>query len=207
MPSCTLSPDLVNFPSGTSTTLPPKPRKPPVLKRMALTLPSGAASTLCTDPNLLPSEEKTDRPIIGFLLGAAACLLVDGMVELFGGSLGFMPVGGVGAGSGLAAGGGVWVSGAGVCVWAAAPSAAALDTMAAAPIRRRRVSVIMSSSPFVVAAPGRTRHPRKGCGRFPAQQAFSAATDQDEKTPCCGARACPAAGHVAATLSPVRRHH
>src|SRR5262245_2965093 len=144
MPSCTLSPDLVNFPSGTSTTLPPKPRKPPVLKRMALTLPSGPASMLCTDPNLLPSEEKTARPIIGFLAGAADCLLVDGIVGDFGGSLGFIPVGGVGAGSGLAAGGVLWVSGAGVCVWAAAASAVALDTIAAAPMRRRRVSVVMS---------------------------------------------------------------
>src|SRR5262245_20579746 len=173
MPSCTLSPDLVNLPSGTSTSLPPKPRKPPVLKRIAFTLPSGPASTLCTDPSLLPSEEKMLRPIMGFLAGAADCLLPDGMVGLFGGSVGFMPVGGVvGAGSGLAAGGVVCVSGAGVCVWAAAESAAALETSAAAPSRRRRESVVMIPSPFVVAAQGTTRHPRKGCARAPRNRLF-----------------------------------
>jgi len=62
------------------------------------------------------------------------------------------PVDGVGAGSGLTAGGVVCVSGAGVCVWALAASAAALETTAAAPIKRRRVSIVMRQSPYVVAA-------------------------------------------------------
>src|SRR5262245_44024717 len=116
MPSCTLSPDLVNLPSGISTSLPPNPRKPPVLRRMALALPSGPVVTLCTAPSLLPSDEKTLRPIIGFFAGAADCLSVVPGVML--GLDGFMAgLGdGVGAGSGFAAGGAVWVSGAGVCV-------------------------------------------------------------------------------------------
>src|SRR5262245_38428068 len=120
MPSCTLSPDLVNLPSGTSTSFPPNPRKPPVLRRMALTVPSELALTLCTAPSLLPSEEKTLKPIIGFFAGAADCrsLLIGVVAGLRGGSDGLMagPAGGVGAGSGLAAGGGVDVSGGGVCV-------------------------------------------------------------------------------------------
>src|SRR5262245_6793471 len=168
MPSCTLSPDLVNFPSGISTSLPPKPRKPPVLRRIARTLPSGPASTLCTEPSLLPSDEKTLRPIIGFFDGAADCRSVaDGAAGVFIGSEGFIPVGGVGAGSGLTAGGVVCASGAGVCVCAAAVSAAALDRRAAAPMRRRRVSVVMMQSPFVVAALGTTPHRRKGCAAWP----------------------------------------
>src|SRR6476620_3628799 len=152
MPSCTLSPDLVNLPSGISTNLPPNPRKPPVLRRMALTLPSAPAVTLCTEPSLLPSEENTLSPIIGFFAGAADCLSV--VLGIVAGLEGFMagPVDGVGAGSGLTAGGVVCVSGAGVCVWALAASAAALETTAAAPIKRRRVSIVMRQSPYVVAA-------------------------------------------------------
>src|SRR5262245_841909 len=166
MPSCTLSPDLVNFPSGISTSLPPKPRKPPVLKRIARTLPSGPVSTLCTEPSLLPSDENTLRPIIGFFAGAADCRSVaDGVAGVFAGSDGVIPVGGVGAGAGLAAGGAV--SGAGVCVCATAVSAAALERSAAAPIRRRRVSVVMMQSPFVVAALWTTHHRRKGCASRP----------------------------------------
>jgi hypothetical protein len=89
---------------------------------MALALPSEPAVTLCTEPSLLPSDEKTLRPIIGFFAGAADCLSdVLGMAGLDGFMDGLVDgveglVDGVGAGSGFAAGGVVCVSGAGVCV-------------------------------------------------------------------------------------------
>jgi len=58
---------------------------------------------------------------------------------------GFMadPEGGVGAGSGLAAGGVAGGVVAGACVCATADRAAALDTTAAAPMRRIRESIVM----------------------------------------------------------------
>src|SRR5262245_10290194 len=126
------------------------PRKPPVLRRMALTLPSGSALTLCTVPSLLPSEEKTASPINGLALaGAVTDLSVRGVMA---GSLGLVAglVCGMGAGSGLAAGGGAVGDGGGVC-WAVAGNSAAPLMAAAAASRRTDLRIGMCRAPLVVA--------------------------------------------------------
>src|SRR5713101_1060276 len=101
-----LSPALVNRPSGIATSLPPKPRNPPVLRWMALTEPSGAALTLCTVPILLPSEEKTGKPTSGLALPGAVADLSERRGAVAGLSAGLAgrvigPVGAVGPASGL----------------------------------------------------------------------------------------------------------
>src|SRR5436190_22307268 len=123
-----LSPALVNRPSGTATILPPKPRNPPVLKRMALTEPSGAALTLCTVPILLPSEEKTARPTRGLVLpGAVVDLSVrrGAVAGLSAGLVGLVIglVGAVGPASGLVAAGGEAPGDGGVGAWVCAEAA------------------------------------------------------------------------------------
>src|SRR5947207_8864288 len=98
MPSRNMWPVRVNLPSGIATSLVPKPRKPPVLKLIAVTLPSGWASTLSTMPSLLPSEEKTGKPISGFVIGAKTDPGTAGLVPGLGS--------GSGAGTGWVAAGG-----------------------------------------------------------------------------------------------------
>src|SRR5581483_11985046 len=113
-----VSPVRANLPSGTATSLPPKPRKPPVLRRMAVTLPSGAVLTLCTVPSLVPSEVKTASPT---------------MESAFFGVMTDLSPGG---GAGLVAGGGVvgpGVVGGAVC--AAADISGRLIRRAATPRR------------------------------------------------------------------------
>src|SRR5262245_40585705 len=87
MLSWTRSPARVNFASGTETILPPRPRKPPVLNSIDVTLPSGPDWTFCTVPTLLPSDEKIARPIRGLAFavadlscGAGAGFWAGGMV-------------------------------------------------------------------------------------------------------------------------------
>ena len=77
IPICTKSPALWNLPSGIATSLVPKPRKPPVLTLIAVTLPSGWPSMLSTMPSLFPSDEKTGNPISGFVIGATTFLSPD----------------------------------------------------------------------------------------------------------------------------------
>src|SRR5438132_558164 len=76
-----LSPERVNLASGTETSLAPKPRKPPVLNWIAVTLPSGPVVTLWTLLTLLPSAENTDRPIMGLdFAGAVADVSREGSI-------------------------------------------------------------------------------------------------------------------------------
>ena len=106
---------------GTATSLPPKPSTPPVLMWMAVTLLSRVV-TLCTAPNLVPSEEVTARPTRELSAAGADADLSPGELRA-GFSVGSA---GLVAGCGIGAVG--WVAegdvlgGAGVCVWATAES-------------------------------------------------------------------------------------
>src|SRR5439155_10479673 len=89
------------------------------------------ASTLSTMPSLLPSEEKTGKPISGLLIGAATDPGTAGLVD------------GLGSGSGAGTG---WVAagGDGDCGWAATGNSAVLATAVAAPSRKTRPRMSMS---------------------------------------------------------------
>src|SRR5436853_589724 len=99
---------------------------------MALTEPSGAALTLCTVPILLPSEEKTAKPMSGWALaGAVTDLSVRrGAVEGLSAGLAGFVMGPFGAVSVAALGDG------GVCVCAEAATRGMLARMIAAPASR-----------------------------------------------------------------------
>jgi hypothetical protein len=103
-------------------------------------LPSAWASTLSTMPSLLPSEEKTGKPISGFLIGATTDPGTAGLVPGLGS--------GIGAGTGWVAAGG---DAPGDCGWAATENRGVLATTITAPNRPTRLRMSMSQILLFVA--------------------------------------------------------
>jgi hypothetical protein len=114
----------------------------------------------------------------------------------------------------LTAGGVVCVLGSGACVWALAASAAALDTTAAAPIKRRRVSIVMVDLRLLLLLPGQPATAAKVAPSSPLRDAIGtsgadAAHRGAPSTLCCpvSARASPQSQRGVWLRSPLPGEH